>query len=92
MYDFEDDFEGGDSMEDEFFEDCLGDDMETEEPPDGDADIGGESEGNDSMDDEFTAKEAFFIGSAMGLAYEEGIAKRRKNKLLHDSLRKKQTK
>jgi len=91
MCDFDDDFGDEGFMEDEFFEDCLGDDMETEEPPDGNTDIEGESEGADSMNDEFTAKDAFFIGGAMGWAHEEGMAERRKSKLLHDTLRKKQT-
>lgn len=87
MCDFDGDFEGDDFMEDDYFEDCLGD-LETEDPPDGGADVGGESEDAGSVDDEFTAKDAFFIGGAMGWGYEEGREEAERKRLLKKDWRK----
>ena len=76
--DFEDDFMDDDSFEDSFEED-LDDRYSDDNEPNNDPD---ESESKD----DFTAKDAFFIGGAMGFAYEEGLRgrKRRKRKLFGD--------
>jgi hypothetical protein len=60
----EDGFMDGDSMEDEFYEAHPGEDVN---------DPGDELAGNDEADlDGFTGEDAFYLGSAMGWAYEEG--------------------
>ena len=68
--DFDDDFDNGDLMDEDFFEDNSDKDTEIEEPFDGDP----------VQEDEFTAKEAFFLGSAIGWGYEEGLTERKQRK------------
>ncbi len=67
----------------EFFEDIFDDnmeeDLEIEEPFDDDAAQEDEPEQADSKDSEFTTKEAFFLGSFFGFAYE-GLRKRKQRK------------
>lgn len=69
-------FDDGDSFEDSFDED-----FEAENSLDDDSGIEGETTGDDIHDDEFTAQDAFFLGSAMGWAYEEGLEERKRRKL-----------
>ena len=69
MCDFDDDFEDmeddsfmdEDQCEDEFDSDTFGDE-EFDEPDESEAE-----------DNDFTAKDAFFLGGAMGWAYREGF-------------------
>ena len=68
--DFNDDFEGFDneeSCDEADFEDDANDDL--------DDDFGDSSIENDVECDDFSGKDAFFIGSAMGWAYDEGLWK-----------------
>ena len=74
--DFFDDFDDGDSFEDSFDED-----FEAENLLDDDSEIEGETTGDDINNDDFTAQDAFFLGSAMGWAYEEGLEERKRRKL-----------
>jgi len=80
MEDFFDDFD------DDFFENSFEEDIEMSEPFDGDSMQEDEPEQTDSKDSEFTARDAFFLGSAFGWAYEEGLTeqKRRKRKKFSD--------
>jgi hypothetical protein len=75
MCDFEDDFDSDDFA-----------DTEMDESIDCKSENDGEPGGSESEGDEFTTKDAFFIGGAMGFAYEEGLKERkwRKRKRLSD--------
>jgi len=75
--DFEDDYDEGESMDDEdSFEDNLEEDLEMDEPFAGDSELDDEPD----QDDEFTAKDAFILGGAMGWAYERGLRDRKRKK------------
>jgi len=76
MEDFFDDFDDGDSFEDSFDED-----FEAENSLDDDSGIEGETTEDDIHNHEFTGQDAFFLGSAMGWAYEEGLEERKRRKL-----------
>ncbi len=71
------DFDEGDYMEEDSFEDeweSETDDLDndfTDDPRTEDADL-----------DEFTARDAFFIGSIVGNAYEEGLDEQKRRRLL----------
>jgi len=72
-------------MCDDFFDDNFDDDIfmndEPDEPEDN-FDVDSEPDVlPDEIDNEFTAKDAFFIGGAMGFAYEEGLRERKRRKL-----------
>ena len=69
MCDFEDDFNDadGDSFMDE--DECE-DEFDSDTFRDEEFD---ESDETESENDDFTAKDAFFLGGAMGWAYEEGF-------------------
>jgi len=78
----EDDFGDDGDYADDDFDDPLGIDKDDwdegyceESEPDSDGDFDDES-----GDDDFSLKEAFFLGGAMGWAYEEGLRKRRRRK------------
>jgi len=78
------DFLGDDFVQDDFkdadsYEDSFDDDMESAEQFDDDSDLDGESDNAESKDD-FTAKDAFFLGGAMGFGYEEGLRERKRRK------------
>ncbi|MBC8391554.1 MAG: hypothetical protein H8E17_03175 [Deltaproteobacteria bacterium] len=47
-----------------------------------------EPDETDSHDDGFTAKDAFFVGSIVGNAYEEGLDERRRRELLRKKTKK----
>ena len=75
--DFENDFDNDDDfMDDDQFENSLEEEMD--EPFTDDADLDGEPDEGDDL-----TVDPFFIGGAMGFAYEEGIreGKRRKGKI-----------
>ena len=76
-------------MEDFFediFDDNIEEDLEIEEPFDDDAAQEDEPEQAESQDSEFTTKEAFFLGSFFGFAFEKGLKdrKQRNRKKLSD--------
>jgi len=76
MCDF-DDFEdesimGEDSLEDHFIDEVMDDSDDMDD---------GSHEDNPEAD-EFSEKDAFYLGGAMGWAYEEGLEKRKQRKLL----------
>jgi len=80
MDDFFDDFDEGEFMDgddyaDNFDENCEPEDGFEEGPEAGDP---GEAE---SQEDGFSAREAFFFGSAMGFAYEEGLEEAERRRL-----------
>ena len=81
MCDFDDDF-GGDYMDEDSFEDSFEENLETDDLCGADSDIDGELDQTDSDPDDFTTKDAFYLGSAMGWAYEEGLDERRRRELL----------
>ena len=82
MCDFDDNFEDdGNYMSEDQFEDKFSDNMD-----DLDNEITN-GPGEDDPDD-FTARDAFFVGSIFGNAYEEGLDERKRR----ESLRKKQIK
>ncbi len=85
--DFDDDFDNGDFMDEDFFEDNLEDNLEMSEPFEGDTEFDDELREAESKEDEFTARDAFFLGSAIGWGYEEGLTerKRRKRKKFKDN-------
>ena len=74
MCDFNDDFEGFDN-ERSYDEEPGEADFEDDANDDLDDDLGDSSIENDVECDDFSGKDAFFIGSDMGWAYEEGLWK-----------------
>ena len=70
-----DDFENGDSFEDEFDED-----MELDDPLAGDYEFKNETDPAASKDGEFTPSDAFIVGGAMGYVYHEGRRERKRRK------------
>jgi len=74
MEDFFEDF-----MDEDFFENSFDENTEMSEPFDGDPVQEDEPEQAESKDD-FMAKEAFFLGSAIGWTYEEGLRERKQRK------------
>ena len=75
--DFEDDFDNGDCMDDDPFEDGLDGDAENDDPLDGDIELDNEPDEGDDL-----TLDPFFIGGAMGFAYEEGFEEGRRKRLL----------
>ena len=78
MEDFFDDFDNDDFMDENSFEDSF--ERELDEPFTSDTDLEDKPKQAESQGDEFTAKDAFFIGSAMGFGYEEGLRERKRRK------------
>jgi hypothetical protein len=81
MSDFDDDFDDGDYMDEDSFEDKILDDLDEDFTVD-------DSEPHDPDADEFNTRDAFFVGSIVGNAYEEWLEEKRRRELL----RKKRTK
>jgi len=69
MCDFDDDF---DDMEDDSFMDDDQCEDEFDSDPFGDEELD-EPDQTESQDDSFTGEDAFFLGGAMGWAYEDGF-------------------
>jgi len=69
MCDFDDDFE---DVEDDSFMDDEFDDDEFDSDTFGDEEFD-EPDESEAEDNDFTAKDAFFLGGAMGWAYGEGF-------------------
>jgi hypothetical protein len=66
---------------DDFFEDSFEENCEAEDSFDDDPEMDNEPDEAQSQEDDFTAREAFFFGSAMGFAYEEGLEEAERRKL-----------
>jgi len=81
FYEDFDDFDEGDFMDDDSFEDGFDKNFESEDLSNDDSGIEEESTGDDMCDDEFTTKDAIFLGGAMGWAYEEGLDEAERRKL-----------
>ena len=77
-----DDYFDDDYFEDEF-DDGLDDGFEMTE--DSTINDGAEIE-NDSPKDDFTTEDAFYLGTMMGFAYEEGLEERRRRKIERETL------
>ena len=74
--DWYDDYDVEDTFDDEYDADT-----EMDDPLDGDAECDAELVQTESQDDDkFTAKDAFFLGSAIGFGYGEGLRERRRRK------------
>jgi hypothetical protein len=73
MEDFFDDFD------DDFFDDNIEEDLEIEEPFDDDPVQEDEPE-QARLQGDLTARDAFFLGSAIGWGYEEGLTERKRRK------------
>ncbi len=84
--DFDDDYDESDFMDEDSFEDACDDDFEMDEQSCDDSDFDGAPETEESQCGDFTAKDAFFIGSAFGFGYEKRTRerKRKKNKIPGD--------
>ena len=76
--DFDNDFDEGEFMDDDSFEDMLDGDFEWEEPLDQEIPIEHNSlDDNDENDDEkYDLDDPFILGGAMGLAFEAGLEER----------------
>jgi hypothetical protein len=85
-YDNFNDFGENGFMDDDTFEDSIEDKLEMNGSFAGDFEPDDESTEDEPQDDDFTAKDAFVIGGAMGIGYEEGLRerKRRKRKRIQD--------
>ena len=68
-------------MDDDSFEDSLEENLEIDDLFDDDNKSEDEPEHAESEEDNFTAKDAFFLGGAMGWAYEKGLEERKRRKL-----------
>lgn len=73
-------------FDDEGFEDGFEESMDDLDDPDDDLSADAEDE---AEEDAFAAGEAFFLGGAMGLAYEEGLEERRRMRLLQKGKKRK---
>ena len=62
------------------FEDEYDADAEMDDPFDGDSECDAEPNQAESQGDGFTTEDAFFLGSAMGFGYEEGLRERKRRK------------
>ena len=78
IMDFFDEFDDERFDDEDSFEDGFDEDMEMDQPYVDDSEIEDVADEDESSDDHFTAKEVFFLGSAMGLTYEEGLQKRKR--------------
>jgi hypothetical protein len=75
---FDENFDDGNFMNEDSFEDSL--EAEMDEPFVGDFEADGEFDAAKSKDDDFTAKDAFILGGAMGFGYSEGLKERKKKR------------
>ena len=65
---FDDDFDEGEFMDEESFEEKL----EMDDTVEAVTELDDEQNNVESEEDKFTAKDAFLLGGAMGFAYEDG--------------------
>ena len=81
MDNFYDDFDDGNFMDEDSFEDNIEDNCEAEDSLDDGPEMANEPDEADSCDIGITAQEAFFFGIAMGFAYEEGLEEAERQRL-----------
>ena len=81
MDDFFDGFDEGDFEAEDSFEESFEEDLEMDDTLEGDNKSDDEPEQAESEENGFTAKDAFFLGGAMGWAYEEGLEERKRRKI-----------
>lgn len=81
MCDFDDFEDGGDYMDEDSFENQMDD-------PFADESELGESNQPEQDNDEFTERDAYFIGSIFGNAYEEGLDEKKRRELKRKAKRK----
>ena len=90
MDDF-DDFDNGDFMDDDSFEDGFDDDFGSEDSLDDDSGIENEPTGDDICDDEFTVEDAVMSGIAFGWGYEEGLGEKERRRIEREMNKEKDT-
>ena len=82
FYDNFDDFDEGEFMDDDSFEDGFDENFESEDLSNDDSGIEEEPTGDDMCEDDIAMEDAVFIGGTMmGWAYEEGLEEGRRRKL-----------
>lgn len=89
--DFGSDFDEGEFMDDDSFEDCLdsrfgSDDLLDQENPIG---VNSSDENDDDDDEKYDIKDSFILGGAMGLSYEAGLNERKQRIMLKKFEKKK---
>jgi hypothetical protein len=75
--DFNGDFDNGDCMDEDAFENSFDEDLELDDPLDGDIELDNVPDEGDDL-----TLDPFFIGGAMAFAYEEGFEVGRRKRLL----------
>ena len=80
--DFDDDFDEGEFMEDDSFEDQLDSEVESEDLLDQSDPIENEIQDDNENIEKFDIEDSFILGGAMGLAYEAGLNERERRRLL----------
>lgn len=81
MDEFFDDFDEGEFVDGNDFEDKFDENCEPENCFEDDQDVPDEPDGAESQDNGFSAKEAFMLGVALGWGYEEGLEESERRKL-----------
>jgi len=87
--DFDDDFDEGEFMDDDSFEDLLDSEFESDDSLGQEDSIENESLDDIDDNDKFDIEDAFILGGAMGLAYEAGQTERERKRLLEKHDKKK---
>ena len=80
--DFDDDFDEGEFMDDDSFEDQLDSEVESEDLLDQSDPIENEIQDDNENIEKFDIEDSFILGGAMGLAYEAGLNERERRRLL----------
>jgi hypothetical protein len=80
--DFDDDFDEGEFMDDDSFEDQLDSKFESEDLLDQEDPIENDPLNDDDDNDKFDIEDSFILGGAMGFAYEAGLNEREQRRLL----------
>jgi hypothetical protein len=79
---FDDDFDAGEFMDDDSFEDQLDSKFESEDQLDQEDPIENDPLNDDDDNDKFDIEDSFILGGAIGLAYEAGLNERERRRLL----------
>ena len=80
--DFDDNFDEGEFMDDDSFEDQLDSEFESEDLLDQSGPIENEIQDDNENIEKFDIEDSFILGGAMGLAYEAGLNERERRRLL----------
>jgi len=81
--DFDDNFDEGEFMDDDSFEDQMDSEFESEDLLDQEDPIENESLDNSEENDKFDIEDSLIFGGAMGLAYEAGLNEREWRRLFN---------